>query len=111
MNTAEVKAALKSKDVEIRSLNREIKELQKTTDKLRKTNAKLDKPKKHRELNAYNLKMREILLRPEVKEIPDSHARMRRANEIRKEEQLPKTTDSKLEIVAEKIAEKVAEKV
>jgi hypothetical protein len=47
MNTAEVKAALKTKDVEIRSLVRAGKEQQKTIDKLRKTVGKLDKPKKH----------------------------------------------------------------
>jgi uncharacterized protein YPO0396 len=113
MNTVEVKAALKAKDAEIRSLVRGGKELQKTIDKLRKTVEKLDKPKKHRELNSYNLKMREILLRPEVKAIGDSHERMRRANQIRKEEQPVKggDADSKLEIVAEKIVDKVADKI
>jgi pyruvate dehydrogenase complex dehydrogenase (E1) component len=44
MNTVEVKAALKAKDAEIRSLVRGGKELQKTIDKLRKTVEKLDKP-------------------------------------------------------------------
>jgi hypothetical protein len=44
MNTVEVKAALKAKDAEIRSLGGG-KELQKTIDKLRKTVEKLDSPK------------------------------------------------------------------
>lgn len=94
MNTPDVKAALRSKDQEIRSLTRSAKEQQKTIDKLRKVNEKLDKPKKPRGLNEYNLIMREVLLRPEVTAIANPHERMREANKIRKREQLEKASSS-----------------